>query len=65
MITGHNSIVFNEATMKNAIQHYFDTVLFAKGFSPKVESIAQQSSGSGIFTIRVTEAITSEKENQE
>ena len=65
MMVGNNTIAFNEATMKVALQYYFDNVLFAKGAAPRVESVSQASSGNTVFTIRVTEATKTEKENQE
>ena len=45
MLIGQNEISLNGATMNAAIQHYFDTVLFAEGKSPKVTSVKAVSGG--------------------
>jgi hypothetical protein len=43
---GTNSMDLNEATMVVILQHYFDTVLFSSGKSPKVTSV-KRSNDSG------------------
>jgi len=56
---GNNEIVLNEATMIVALQHWFDTVTFATGKSPKVQSVKQDKSGGysrqDCFTVAITE----------
>lgn len=36
---GTNEIILSHETAVEAIQHYFDSVLFASGQSPKVEKV--------------------------
>jgi hypothetical protein len=35
-MTGENSVRLNQATMVAVVQHYFDTMLFARGEAPLV-----------------------------
>jgi hypothetical protein len=44
---GSNTIELNEATMIEAVQHYFETVLFNDGHAPKVEAVEQGLTGKG------------------
>ena len=37
---GSNTLLLNKATVMAALQHYFDTVVYAKGQSPQVDSIS-------------------------
>ena len=39
MLEGINELHLNGATLTLAVQHYFDTVLFKEGKSPKVTNI--------------------------
>lgn len=48
---GSNTIILNEASMKLAIQHYFDTMLFKQSESPKV--IAVNSKNTDGFEVKV------------
>ena len=50
---GNNEMGINTATMILIVQHYFDTVLFAKGQAPKVNGIAYNS---GNFKASLTDA---------
>jgi len=50
---GNNEIKFNSLTMKAAVQHYFDTVLFAKGESPSVTRIDPDSRETEKFIIKI------------
>lgn len=50
---GSNSLVLNQATMTAAMQHYFDTVLFAEGKSPKVKNVKQENGHTPTFTVEV------------
>lgn len=43
---GVNEFYLNEATVKTALQYYFDNVLFKAGQSPKVTSVTMESRGS-------------------
>lgn len=43
-MTGNNVLIFNQATLRKAVQHYFDTVLFAKDQAPTVAVISYRSS---------------------
>jgi hypothetical protein len=36
---GSNTLVFNQATMIAAMQHYLSTVLFAEGKAPTVKAV--------------------------
>ena len=47
MLIGANKLTLNQATMVAAVQHYFDTVLFADGRSPKVTQVEKESKGYG------------------
>lgn len=38
-MNGNNEIALNKSTMKKAIQHYFDSVVFAPGQSPRVTEV--------------------------
>ena len=52
MLIGNNEISLNGATMMAAIQHYFDTVLFAEGKAPTVTSVKGPVGGyDGAFTV--------------
>ena len=53
MLIGQNEISLNTVTMNAAIQHYFDTVLFAEGKSPKVTSVRASSGGNFKNTFEV------------
>lgn len=57
---GNNSFTLNEATMKAAVQHYFDTVLFVDGKSPKIEGVTATSStyAGASFTISVSDKVS-------
>jgi hypothetical protein len=49
---GYNEMNLNPATIMAAVQHYFDTVLFKDGESPKVTGV---SSSNGVApTFRIT-----------
>ena len=60
---GVNVIELNEATVIDAIQHYFDTVLFASGKSPVITGFSQKSGGYGAnsFTVAVSDTAESHK----
>ena len=45
-MTGNNTMTLNQATMVLALQHSFDTVLFAPGKSPVVASVDASTKGS-------------------
>ena len=47
MLIGNNKLTLNQATMVAAVQHYFDTVVFAEGKSPKVTQVEKESKGYG------------------
>ena len=52
---GVNEIYFNIATIEEIVQHYFDTVLFKDGASPKVASVSLSARGSqDMLTVRAT-----------
>lgn len=51
---GKNTLKLNEATVKAALQHWFDTVTFAAGKAPKVLSVAQGPYGTE-FVVDVEE----------
>lgn len=53
---GNNEMSLNAATIMAAIQHYFDTVLFAEGKSPKVTDVNMTSSVGKTFIIRIENA---------
>jgi hypothetical protein len=36
---GINKLHFNETTIRKMVQHYFDTVLFARGEVPEVRNV--------------------------
>ena len=44
---GNNKIELNGATLIAMAQHYFDTVLFAKGQSPEVTEVTPSRNGTG------------------
>ena len=44
---GTNTMSLNEATVIAAMQHYFDTVIFAPGKAPKVTGVTQEGVGGG------------------
>lgn len=46
MLIGVNELQLNEATVVAALQHYFDSVLFAEGKAPRVTGVSEKSSGS-------------------
>lgn len=48
---GNNVMQFNTATMKDAMQHYFNTVLFKEGCSPKVTDVTMGDKSRGIFEV--------------
>jgi len=50
---GVNRFEINQATMKDIVQHYFDTVLFTKDQSPEVTGI--NSKTDGFFYISTSE----------
>jgi hypothetical protein len=51
---GSNTITLNEATMEEAIQHYFDTVLFKENKSPKVTKVRGNSNPGFAYTFEVS-----------
>lgn len=53
MLTGNNTISLCESSMKNAVQHYFDTVLFQEGRSPKVVSVRLETSAPSTRTFEI------------
>lgn len=56
---GNNSFTLNEATMKAAVQHYLDTVLFVEGKAPNVEGVTATSTYAGAsFTISVSDKVS-------
>lgn len=51
---GINTITLNQSTLKDAVQHYFDTILFAPGHSPTVVAVKTASiTYSGALTVDV------------
>lgn len=57
---GSNTLELNEATVIEALQFYFDNVLFADGAAPKVTAIEMTKGGVGyssvdVFRVSVTE----------
>ena len=64
-MTGENTMELNEATMKRAVQHYFDTVLFRTGNSPTIESVkAPESKYGGCFAVVLSDAREPAEENK-
>jgi hypothetical protein len=56
---GKNVLRLNEATMMAAVQHYFDSVLYAPGKSPKISAIettGDRPIGVNLFQVTVDEA---------
>ena len=41
---GTNSMTINLATMMEALQHYFDTVIFVEGKSPTIKNVKGNTS---------------------
>lgn len=60
---GSNSMSFNKASMMEALQHYFDTVLFADGKAPKVTDVKYCSNGP--YDRRDQFEITTSQDNKE
>lgn len=54
---GNNTIELNQATMCAALQHYFDTVLFAPGMAPKVSKVRGEvvNNHTGVFEVETEE----------
>lgn len=54
---GSNAVFLNQATMIDAVQHYFDKVLFKEGASPVVSSVARDSNQphGDHFLVKVTD----------
>jgi hypothetical protein len=48
---GNNVLQFNTATMKDAMQHYLNTVLFKEGCAPKVSDVTICDKSRGIFEV--------------
>lgn len=42
-MTGKNKLCLNEATVVAALQHYFETVVFAAGKAPRVDSVTEKT----------------------
>lgn len=57
---GCNSLDLSKDTMIEAIQHYFDSVLFVEGKSPKVINISKASIGE-TFTVMTRESVFEEQ----
>lgn len=38
-MTGNNTIILNQTSLKDAVQHYFNTRLFREGEAPRVVEI--------------------------
>lgn len=62
-MTGNNTILLNKATMMEALQYYFDNVLFAADKAPKVTGISGLT-GTGSYETKdmFTVNVNSEKE---
>ena len=45
MLIGENELRLNEETVVAALQHYFDSVLFAEGKAPLVIGVSHDNSG--------------------
>ncbi len=55
MFKGHNTIQMNEATIKEAIQYWFDKVMYREGASPTVKTVKPQRGTDTGFDIGVEE----------
>jgi hypothetical protein len=56
MMIGNNDILLNEATMQAAVQHWFETVMFAADRAPKVTGVTRETSNyESAFRIKVTD----------
>jgi hypothetical protein len=62
-VVGNNVMNLNQATMINAVQYYFDNVVFKTGQSPKVISIDPDSKtyNTLTFDVAVETVSTAEK----
>ena len=61
-MTGSNEMKLNEATMKEALQYYFENVVFAAGQSPTVVSVDLDKAGYGAksFTVSLSHSVADE-----
>ena len=55
MLIGNNEVNMNMATMVAALQHYFDSVLFATGKSPLVQSVRSAAGHGDSFLVSLTD----------
>ena len=53
---GSNKIELNQATMQEAVQHYFQTVIFREGVCPVVDGVDVADRQMGTFTVKLKEA---------
>lgn len=59
---GRNLIKINQETMKKAVQHYFETVVFRPEICPKVEKVTKDGSeyGAEQFLVEVDTPVKDE-----